>query len=192
MHKEISLIDTVKGNKFVLIIDGGEFMRKNFIIAWIFLLILFLFQNTVTAQNWMNKLIPLQTNIDQIEQILTAKPFNAKVLKEPKSEDRYIFYLKEGALAIYFSLGRCVDGRFGKFELDKGVIIQASFIPKKWRKISYYEKNVVSLKRDTSAAPTYISYENVKKGIDYTVQQGKVSEITFFGPENLSLTRCKD
>jgi hypothetical protein len=167
-------------------------MRKHLTVVWIFLLIFFFYQKTVVAQNWRDRLIPLQTTIDEMERILTAKPFNARVLKENKFEDRHIYYFKEGTLRVYFSLGRCVDGLYGKYELDKGVIIQASFIPEKWRKISYYERDVKSLKKDTSAAPQYISYENIKKGINYTVQLGKVSEISFSGPENIDLEPCKD
>lgn len=180
------------GSHFTLFIDGGGFMRIDFTFVGIFLLILFSFQTTIIAQNWRDKLIPLQTSIDEIERVLTSNPFNARVLREPKFEDRHIFYFAEGTLTVYFSLGRCVEGLYGKFELEKDVIIEASFIPKKWRKISHYEKDIKSLAKDTSAAPQFISYENVKKGINYTIQQGKVSEITFSGPDWLNLERCKE
>jgi hypothetical protein len=165
-------------------------MRNSFTSVGLLFLILIFCQQFVIAQNWRDRLIPLQTSIDEMERLLTASPFNARVLKEPKSEDRYIFYFKEGTLRVYFSLGRCVDGVFGKYELDKGVIIQASFVPQKWRKISFYEKNVKNLKIDTTAAPQLISYENVKKGIDYTIQQGKVSEITFISPGSMNPEKC--
>lgn len=154
--------------------------------------LILLFQTNVFTQKWSNKFIPLQTTIEEIEQILVSKPFNAKVLRESPRGDLRIYYLKDGALSIFYSLGRCVVGTFGKLELEKNIIIQASFHPTKWRKITYYEKDIKSLKIDTSAASQYITYENVKKGITYTIQLGKVSDISFIGPENLDIVRCKD
>jgi hypothetical protein len=169
---------------------GVQTMRNSFTSVGILFLILLFCQQFVIAQNWRDRLIPLQTSIDEMERLLTARPFNARVLKDPKIEDSYIFSFKEGTLLVYFSLGRCIDGVFGRYELDKGVIIEAYFVPQKWRKISFYEKDVKSLLKDTTAAPQLISYQNVKYGIRYTLQQGKVSEIAFIGPDSMNPIKC--
>ena len=149
--------------------------------------ITFIFQQSVFSQVWLKKIAAYQMTVEEVEKLISAVPD-----KSLSTKDSYIYLLKEGRLEIDFSLGRCVEGMYGKWELEKGVIIQAVFYPEKWRKISYYEKDVKSLEKEQGRGYVFSYYKNNTKGIRYTMQWEKVYSITMSAAENINPVKCKD
>ena len=89
---------------------------------------------------------------------------------------------------VGFSLGKCISGKYGAYDLEKGVIIEAYFYPNKKRKISYYEKDISKIKKEFDGSIWH--YDNEIKGIDYTLQNGLVTSITFYGPSYVNPVKC--
>lgn len=136
--------------------------------------------------NWLKKITPYQMTIDEVEKLISAKPD-----KELSVTGQNVYLLKQGRLDVAYSPGWCIDGRpYGKWELEKGVILDTSFYPEKWREISFYEKDVKSLKKEKGGMYWY--YDDDKRGVSYTMQHGKVYSISFTAAENVTPIRCKE
>lgn len=145
-----------------------------------------IYQAEVYAQDWLGKITPLETTVEEVEKLITLRPE-----KKGNGNQTYEYTSEQGRLTVDFSPGRCVLGKWGKWNVEKGVVIHVFFDPGKYRKLSYYEKNKKSLKKDFDGSLWH--YGNLDKGIDYTMQSGKVDRISYYIPfQKQQDLKCKD
>lgn len=151
----------------------------------IVILSLFFMQGKAYSQSWLGKIIPLQTTVKEVEKLISLTP------EKKEKGNTYRYTSEEGALIVDFSPGRCVLGKWGKWNIEKGTVVDVFFEPAKMRKISYYEKNKKSLKKGFDGVLWH--YGNSEKGIDYTMQFGKVYTLSYYIPfQKQQDLKCKD
>ena len=156
----------------------------------LFIICFFLCQQKAFSQDWLKEIAPYQMTVNEVEKLISVTS-----VKNLSGKDYRVYLLKEGRLEIDFSLGRCVDGRYGKWELEKGVIMETRFYPNKMKKITYYEKDIKGLNAELGTGlhkGLIVYYEDVVKGIGYTMQAEMVKSITLTGLETIDVVKCKE
>lgn len=158
------------------------FIRCPFLIG-----ILLLLNGSVLGQEWLRKILPLETTVTEVEQTFREKP--------EKRADKLFFKLKEGNVFVYFSVG-CSDGTFQeKWAVEENKITRLIFYPKRKKNISFYRKfishKIEAQKMRKASDSGHTLYIDDEKGVIYDTQFGKVLSVEFFPPKNYDDLKCK-
>ena len=73
--------------------------------------------------------------------------------------------------------------------------METRFYPNKMKKITYYEKDIKGLNAELGTGlhkGLIVYYEDVVKGIGYTMQAEMVKSITLTGLETIDVVKCKE
>lgn len=134
------------------------------------------------AQEWLDKIVPAQTNQAEVEQLF-GKP----------SKDDFLmatYKLKEGMLKIYYSSGFCSPERNGGWNVAQGIVTRFSFYPTVKRKLSFYKLDLTKFKKEREHG--YIDvYTNDETGFLYEVTYGKVDSIYRDPPAKYDYLYCE-
>lgn len=143
--------------------------------------IIFLFSFHTYSQDWLDKIIPMQTKTSELSKIL-----NIELPKQLNGD----FTLKfgDGNLLIWFSEGNCVKGTWGAWDISKGTIISFTFYPKSERKPSFYKLSKKGAKEYFNQG--HQIYTDSEKGLSFAVEFGKVRSITYTPPSKYDNLKC--
>lgn len=164
----------------------------------IVLLLLFLLSTNVALSKepkWLKK-------IKEIEPLFSSRGDVIKLFGQPLNKERasYLNYydLENGRMSVLYSTGECISKKEGDAELiddwnvPEWTAIEITFTPKK--RISLKKLNVNFAGFQSSVVgdvPGAMIYENDELGIDYTVFEGKIEDITFRPPKKYIHLHCK-
>lgn len=160
-------------------------MKKTFFIM---LFVLF-FALCVSAQknDW-------QKQIEKIKPLVSTEAEIEKILGKPIERWGQFgkYKTKYGQYDLIYSQGRCVSVRSGKYNVEKGVLMELNFTPKKKIKFESLKIDVSGLRTETvsDVLPPPIIYYNRVKGIAYGVQEGILFKVDLYVPADLSYLRC--
>ena len=144
--------------------------------------ILFGFPSSLFAQDWLSRIKPIETNISELSEILDSKPIE-------KPGDTLFFKLKEGNVFIEYSLGKCVSGSWGAWNVEKGKVVSLTYYPKKMREPSKFNLNSDGMTKGLDSG--HQTFTSKEKGVYYSTQFGKVMSIILSPPIQFEHLRCK-
>lgn len=146
------------------------------------ILVLFIFIKSSIAQEWLKEIQPLQTKVSELNEILAITP-------EKKPLDTLFFKLKEGNLFVEYSLGNCISGSWGAWNVEEGTVISITFYPNKKRKPSFFGFSGDGMKQGYDSG--HLTYKSDDTGLYYSTQFGKVMSIMYTPPQKYEKIRCK-
>ena len=142
-----------------------------------------IFNINLSAQEWLKKFVPTQTTLSQVEKITGITP-------QMERDDQILYKLKSGNLFVGISLGNCIKTTWGKWNVEKGIIIYVIFYPKKNKKPSFY--NLESEGMTEGFDSGHKTYKNDELGLYYSTQFGKVSGINLYPSNQYKNLKCEN
>lgn len=154
------------------------------------ILVIMFFSLTVLGQNDLLK------KIENIRPLFTTEKEVEKIFG--KAVERYSFIgkyeTKEGIFTVYYSEGKCSPSWTPKYNVEKGIVIQYNFRPKKKIKFATLKIDISGLETGTvrEMSPSPITYYNPDKGVDYTVLNGLINFVQVYQPRDLKYLQCSE
>jgi len=159
-------------------------MREKILLG---VLILVVGLTTFGQQNW-------QKQIEKIKPLVTTEAEIEKILGKPVERTDYLgrYETKDGRYRLIYSQGRCMSALMPKYNVEKGVLIELSFKPKKKVKFESLGIDVSGWRTGTvsDVLPPPIIYYNPGKGIDYGVHEGILFRVHLYQPIDLDYLKC--
>jgi len=137
----------------------------------------------VAAQTWLGAIKPAQTQITDLPQILGRS-------SKQRGGDGLLFEAKEGNIFVEYSLGRCIKGTWGSWDLEKGTVIHLTFYPAKPRRLSSYKLPTANMREESFHGSS--SFVNDTAGFLFVVNGGRVREISYFPALEFQSLRCSE
>jgi len=161
-------------------------------VVWFSILLLFLANTTFPQEpEWLKKMKQIKLLSDSYEDVV-------KILGEPvedgieKDTSEY-FDFREGRMSVSFEPGNCGDGMIEGWKVPKYTVIEVNFFPDEWidpKKLNVNFKGFTA--KSIHEGREGIEYVNDELGIDYTVKEGKIQDITFRPAKKYDYLRCKE
>ncbi len=148
----------------------------------IFILVLLVFSKSLFAQEWIGKILPMETKVSELQGIFDVTP-------EKKPTDTLFYKLKEGNLFVTYSLGSCKAGAWGAWNIEEGVIVSLVFYPK--RKFKPLSFNLTFEGMEQGFDSGHQTYKSDAKGLYFSTQFGKVMRIHFYPSNRYKNLRCE-
>lgn len=145
--------------------------------------ILFGVSSNFYGQEWLGNIVPMKTNLADLPKALGAS-------YEKRLSDSLLYETKSGNLFIEYSLGNCIKGSWGAWDVSKETVLHVTFYPKKKKTLSYYNVKKEGLKEDFYHGS--YTYTNESDGILFIVQSNKVMEISYFPPDKFKDLKCSE
>lgn len=147
------------------------------------MLILVIFIESSIAQKWLKEIQPLETKASELRKGLSINP-------EKRPPDTLFFKLKEGNLFVEYSLGNCISGSWGAWDVEEDTVLAITFYPKKKRKPSFFGFSGDGMKQGYDSG--HLTYKSENTGLYYSTQFGKVTTISYTPSRKYEKIRCGD
>ena len=141
------------------------------------------------------------TKMKQINLLSHNRGDVIKLLGNPVDDKKesYLWYydFDEGRMAVLYESGGCVitqesNGKPIGWKVPEWTVIEVSFSPDDWinpKKLNVNFKGFSS--KPIYDEPNAVEYVNDNMGIEYTVNEGKIQDVTFRPAKSLDYLRCK-
>lgn len=147
------------------------------------MIIFFVLAPAIYGQDWLWKIVPLQTNIFEVKQMFAVTP-------KTYGNDQLNFLLEEGNLIIDFSPDKCTKTPSGSWNVEKGTVLSVIFYPDKGRKPSFYNLKKEGMKQGYDQG--HITYSSDELGHYYSVEFGKVRRIHIYPANKYKKLKCEE
>jgi hypothetical protein len=144
-------------------------------------ILFFVFAPIAYAQDWLWKIVPLQTNISEVKKMFAVTP-------KMYGNDQLEFILEEGHLTIGFSPDKCIETSWGGWNVEKGTVTNIVFYSHKGRKPSFYNLKKKGMRQGYDHG--HITYSSDELGLYYSVEFGKVSRIHIYPANKFKSLMC--